>query len=105
MFTVKDLEQDDLLEVLDLLLEGRDFRLEFSYWVKMVIVGVELVDVVGVKVIGGSRVVVKRVEVGIFIFSISERSNLVKVVGPERLVKCQKKEYLVHLFFEHFFIE
>ena len=71
-------------------LEGRDFRLELGYGVKMVIEGVE-VDVVDVKVISGSRVVVKREEVGIFFVSISEGSDLVAIVGPGRLVKCRQK--------------
>ena len=85
MFTVKDLEKEDLLEVLDLPLEGGDFRLELGYGVKMVIEGVELVEVVDVKVISGSRVVLKSVMNMLFIFPISEGSDLVAIVAPMKL--------------------
>ena len=64
-------------------LEGRDFRLELGNGVKMVIVGVELVEVVDVKVIGGSGVVI--------MLSISERSDLVAKISPVKLKKMSKK--------------
>ena len=60
--------------------------------VLMVIEGIELVEVVDVKVIDGSRdVVFKSVEVIFFIFSISEGSDLITVVGPNKLEKMSTK--------------
>ena len=71
-----------------------------------VIEGVELVEVVDVKVIDGSRdVVFKSVEVIFFIFSISEGSDLITVVGPNKLEKCQQKIYLLHPVFKYFLFE
>ena len=81
MFTVKDLEKEDLLEVFDLPLEGGDLGLEFGDVVLLfVIVEIELVEVVDVEVISGSGIVV-------IMLSIPEGSDLVEVVGPMKLQK------------------
>ena len=76
VFTLEDVEQDDLLEVLDLLLEGRHFGLEFGYWVLGNILEIEIV------IVTVNRVIIESVEIIITMLFKSEGSNFLEVVGP-----------------------